>query len=103
MAPPTRSVAAVAAGGLLAVLATTATAQFTTFSPPLTGATDFATGAPSCPPSSVGPIGIIFDAGHFFATDLCNHTTYRFPLSGGDFSSPEASAANGLTHGLAVS
>ncbi len=76
---------------------------FTSFSPPLTGATDFVTGAsPSCFGGD-GPIGLVFDPSHFFTTEICLHTTYRFPLTGGDFSSPEASADNGLTHGLAAS
>ena len=75
---------------------------FTSFSPPLTGGTDFVTGAPTCG-SGDGAAGVLFDSTHFFTTDYCSHATYRFPLTGGDFSSPEASAANGLGGGLAVS
>jgi len=46
---------------------------------------------------------LVFDASHFFVTNSSNHTTYRFPLTGGDFSSPESSADNGLNTGLGIS
>lgn len=93
-------------GSVVGVIALCSIARgFTTFHPPLTGGTDFVTGAPSCPlaSGSAGPVGLVFDPSHFFATDFCNHTTYRFPLTGGSFASPEASSINGLTQGLAVS
>jgi len=87
---------AVAAVTLLAVATFSGVARaFTSVSPPLTGATDFVTGAPFCggpiaPFGGEGPVGMAFDASHFFVTDLCNHTTYWFPLTGGDFPSAEA-------------
>ena len=90
---------------LLAVLSGGGVASgFTSFDAPLTGATDFVTGAPTCAVSrgSAGPVGLGFGGGHFFTTDFCTHTTYRFPLGSGDFSAPEASADNGLTHAIAI-
>jgi len=93
-------------GSVLALLTLGGIARaFTSFQPPLVGSIDFVTGAPSCTISSgrAGPVGLVLDSSHFFTTDYCTHTTYRFSLGGGDFSSPEASADNGLTHGLAVS
>jgi hypothetical protein len=97
--------ALVVSGSLLALLSVGGIASgFTNFDPPLSGATDFVTGAPTCTVSSenAGPIGLGFGGGHFFTTDHCNHTIYRFPVSAGDFSAPEASADNGLTHGIAI-
>ena len=65
------------------VLATGAPARaFTNFSSPLTGGTDYATGFASCP-GSIGPVGLLHDGTNFFATDICNKTTYRFPAGGG--------------------
>jgi len=93
-------------GSLLASLALCGVAHaFTSFRPPLTGGTVFVTGVPSCtiPSGGAGPVGLVFDPSHFFTTDYCNGTTYRFPLTGGDVSSPEASAQNGLNQGIAVS
>jgi len=101
-----RAPCTVAFGALLSLLMLCHNARaFTSFTSPLTAGTDFVTGAPSCAISSggAGPVGLVFDTSHFFTTDYCNHTTYRFPITGGDFSSPDASAANELTHGLAVS
>ncbi len=80
---------------------------FTSVSPPMTGATDFVTGFPTClDPNSnktVGPIGVLFDGTHFFVTDPCNAFTYRFTAAGGSVAAPDAQAQNGLTHGLALS
>src|SRR6185436_19728181 len=99
------SIRSMLVGSLLALLMSCGIASaFTSFSPPLRGGTDFLKGVPSCPiPSgSAGPVGLVFDLHHFFTTGYCTHTTARFSLIGGDFSSPETSAMNGLTHGLAV-
>jgi len=64
------------------VLAAGAPAQaFNNFSLPLTGGTDFATGFPSCP--HIGPVGVMHDGTNFFAIDICNKTTYKFPATGG--------------------
>src|SRR5215469_7002107 len=74
---------------------------FTSFSLPITGATDFATGFQTClDPNSqeyIGPIGVLFDGTHFFATDVCNGYTYRFTAAGGSVSAPDAQAQNLLT------
>jgi hypothetical protein len=79
---------------------------FTSVSPPITGATDFITDFPTCldPHSNlyVGPIGVLFDGTHFFATDPCNGYTYRFTAAGGSVNAPDAKAQNLLTHGLAL-
>src|SRR5438876_2171929 len=84
------------------VLATGAPAQaFNNFSLPLTGGTDFATGFPGCA-GSIGPVGIIHDGTNFFATDICNKTTYKFPAGGGA-ASAATSSQNLLNLDLAVS
>ena len=70
---------------------------FSGFNAPLTGATPFVTG------SWCSPTGIAFDNTHSYVVNFCPSTLYRFPVTGGDISSPEASNANGLTHGLAIS
>ncbi|HZC47339.1 MAG TPA: hypothetical protein VE243_12740, partial [Candidatus Acidoferrum sp.] len=85
---------------------------FTSVSPPFTGATDFVTDFPICPdpnssafygrPLYVGPIGVLFDGTHFFATDPCNGFTYRFTAAGGSVTAPDAQAQNLLTGGLAL-
>lgn len=79
---------------------------FTSVSPPFTGATDFITDFPTCydPASTlqVGPIGLLFDGVHFFATDVCNATIYRFTAAGGSATNPDAQLNNALTDGLAL-
>ncbi|HYR61865.1 MAG TPA: hypothetical protein VET24_04420, partial [Actinomycetota bacterium] len=32
---------------------------------------------------SIAPVGLIQDGANFFATDLCNKSTYKFPATGG--------------------
>jgi len=79
---------------------------FTNFRPPLTGASDFVTGFPTChtdTPMPAGPVGLTFDANNFYVDDVCSHTLLKFPLSGGTYGSPTASAANTFGGGLAVS
>jgi uncharacterized repeat protein (TIGR01451 family) len=84
------------------VFAAAAPAQaFNNFTAPLTGGTDFATGFPGCA-GSIGPVGIIHDGTNFFATDICNKTTYKFPASGGA-ASAATSTQNLLNLDLAVS
>jgi len=84
------------------VLATGAPAQaFNNFSLPLTGGTNFATGFPGCA-GAIGPVGLIHDGTNFFATDICNKTTYKFPGSGGAASGATTSQ-NLLNLDLAVS
>lgn len=84
------------------VLATGAPAQaFNNFSLPLTGGTNFATGFPRCA-GAIGPVGLIHDGTNFFATDICNRTTYKFPGSGGAASGATTSQ-NLLNLDLAVS
>src|SRR3979411_2925056 len=58
---------------------------YTTFSAPLTGGTDFATGFPTS--GNIGPIGLLQDGTNFFATDYLNKSTYKFPAAGGPASS----------------
>jgi uncharacterized repeat protein (TIGR01451 family) len=58
---------------------------FTNFSAPLTGGTDFATGFATCA-GGIAPVGLIQDGTNFFATDLCNKSTYKFPAAGGPVS-----------------
>jgi uncharacterized repeat protein (TIGR01451 family) len=55
---------------------------FNNFSAPLTGGTDFATGFATCA-GNIAPVGLIQDGTNFFATDICNKSTYKFPASGG--------------------
>jgi hypothetical protein len=84
------------------VLATGAPAQaFTNFSSPLTGGTDYATGFASCA-GSIGPVGVMYDGTNFFATDICNKTTYKFPAGGGPASGATTSQ-NLVNLDLAVS
>ena len=84
------------------VVATGTPAQaFSNFSLPLTGGTDFATGFPTCP-GAIAPVGLLQDGTNFFATDLCNKTTYKFPASGGAVSSA-TSSQNLLNLDLALS
>src|SRR5437879_1463715 len=73
---------------------------YTNFSAPLTGGTDFATGFPTC--GTIGPVGVVHDGTNFFATDICNKTTYKFPGGGGPVSAATASQ-NLLSLDLAVS
>src|SRR5689334_9860454 len=68
--------------------------SFSSFNLPLTGAAPFVTG------TWRSPTGIAFDNAHSFVVDFGTVTLYRFPLSGGDIASPEASNFNGFTHGL---
>ena len=77
---------------------------FTSVSPPFTGATDFITDFPTCPANggTAGPIGVLFDGTHFFATDVCNATIYRFTAAGGSATNPDALLNNALTDGLAL-
>jgi hypothetical protein len=67
---------------------------------------DLITGFPSCeaePGLFHGPIGLLVDGSSIHVTDVCNHTTYRFPPSGGSASSPQAQLDNSLNLGLAIS
>jgi uncharacterized repeat protein (TIGR01451 family) len=55
---------------------------YTNFSAPLTGGTDFATGFATCA-GNIAPVGLIQDGTNFFATDICDKSTYKFPAAGG--------------------
>jgi uncharacterized repeat protein (TIGR01451 family) len=59
---------------------------YTHFLAPLTGGTDFATGFGTTCSGGIGPVGLIQDGTNFFATDLCNKSTYKFPAAGGPVS-----------------
>jgi hypothetical protein len=101
-----------AASSLVLLFAGSASAAHTVFPPgsPFTGGTDVITDFPTCFGGTIGPVGLLNDGAHFFADDFCTHTndptqnstTYRFPVSGGSALSPQASAPNGLTHGITV-
>ena len=89
---------------LVILLSARASAQFTSFSAPLTAATDFVTGFSTCGLNgALGPTGVLFDGTNFFADDVCDATTYQFTAAGGSVSAPDAQLQNGLTHGLALS
>ena len=92
--------AAAGVAGVFAAAAVPALAStdFTAFSPPLTGASDWITNLPSF---GIGPIGLIDDGTSFFVTDYTNGVLYKLPASGGDASTATA-AADGL-FGLALS
>ncbi len=100
---PHRRISVAVAASLLAIggllVSPLAAAAFTSFAAPFTGATDFVTNFPNC---GVGPVGMVFDSTHFFADDYCVGTAYRFPASGGSALTPQASAPDGLTGGLAI-
>ena len=68
--------------GLLTAGASEAS-TFTSFSPPLSGASDYATDFPVFGGAhGLGPAGLLNDGSHFFATDpFQNQTLYRFPES----------------------
>ena len=88
-------------GAVLFVVSGAASAStFTTVSPPITGASDFATNFPSNS-LSTGPIGMIDDGTSFFVTDYANGLLYKFPITGGD-AATVTSAADGL-FGLTLS
>ena len=91
--------ATVIAAGSLAVASSAHAATFTTVSAPLTSASDYLTGLPSC---GLGPIGLLPEATSFIVTDYCNATTYRYDTSG---ATPveTTSLQNGLTHGVVKS
>src|SRR6267378_4962482 len=55
---------------------------YTNFSAPPTGGTDFATGFATCA-GGIAPVGLIQDGTNFFASDICNKSTYKFPAAGG--------------------
>ncbi|TAN29474.1 MAG: hypothetical protein EPN30_02510 [Actinomycetota bacterium] len=79
-----------------------ASTDFTSFSPPLTGATDFATNFPYIGNSfGIGPIGMIDDGTNFFVSDFANGRLYKFPITGGS-ATTVPSAPDGL-FGLALS
>jgi hypothetical protein len=87
---------------VVGALPASASTDFTSFSPPLTGATDFATDFPNSGGSlGIGPIGMIDDGTNFFVSDLFNRQLYKFPTTGGD-AATVLSAADGL-FGLALS
>jgi hypothetical protein len=75
---------------------------FSNVSPPFTGVSDFVTDFPSGGIGPLGPVGMLFAGGSFFATDITVGTIYRFPASGGSALRPQQQAANGLGAGLAV-
>jgi hypothetical protein len=77
----------------VAVQQASASTDFASFSPPITGASDFATNFPS---SGIGPIGLIDDGTNFFATDLANGDLYKFPASTGGSATTAQSAPDGL-------
>ena len=71
--------------------AVASTSDFTSFSPPITGAANFI----SLPPTgSIGPIGMVNDGTNFYVTDFGNGNLYKYPLTGG--STPLASATDNL-------
>jgi hypothetical protein len=84
----------------VAVGQASASTDFTSFSPPLTGASDFATNFPNA--FGVGPIGMIDDGTNFFTTDNANGLLYKFPASTGGDATTVQSAQDSL-FGLALS
>jgi hypothetical protein len=97
----------VLAAGFIATPAIAAHTEFPAGSP-FTGGSDVVTEFPTCAVGNgvvrlAGPLGVIADTSHIYATDYCNGTTYRFPASGGSAIAPEQSAANGLNFGMTVS
>ncbi|MEA2587090.1 MAG: trimeric autotransporter adhesin [Actinomycetota bacterium] len=85
------------------VVGSAPTQAYTNFSAPITGGTDFATGFPACGGiGGTGPVGLIQDGTNFFATDICNHSTYKFPATGGPASGAMV-VHNSLDLDLAVS
>jgi hypothetical protein len=96
----------------MAVWAGSAQAAHAIFPPgsPFTGATDLFTDFPACQLGVLGsqvgalggPTGVLDDGSHFFVVDICNHTEYRFPVTGGSALSPEVQFQNGFSHDLAV-
>lgn len=90
--------------GLLATAASSPAATFTSFSPPLTGASDFATGFP-LGPTGLGPAGIIADGSNVFVSNAFGDgQLYKFPASGGSASSAQKSNVGffgiALSHGV---
>src|SRR4051794_26711575 len=71
--------ATVITAGSLAVASSAHAATFTTVTAPLTSASDYLTGLPSC---GLGPVGLLPETGSFIVTDYCNATTYRYDTSG---------------------
>ena len=87
---------------LLPASVASASTDFASFSPPLTGATDFATNFPNSSESfGTGPIGMIDNGTNFFVQDYDNGMLYKFPITGGDAATVQ-SASSGL-FGLALS
>lgn len=84
----------------VAVQEASASTDFTSFSPPLTGASDFATDFPVV--GTTGPIGLLDDGTNFFATDNANGDLYKFPAGTGGSATTAQSAPDGL-FGLALS
>jgi hypothetical protein len=87
---------------IVASRSASASTDFTTISPPFTGASDYAINFPTgtC---GVGPVGMINDGTHFFVSDYCNHKLYEFPAATGGDAKSATKFANGLDGGLAVS
>jgi hypothetical protein len=86
------------AGSGIAFAADSGPALVVTSPGPLTNATNYLTGLPSC---GVGPVGVDAEVGFTLVTDYCNATTYRYDTSSGT-PTLVASLASGLTHGIAV-
>jgi len=94
-----------ASAGVVASTATVASAStdFTTFSPPITGASDYAINFPGPACAGFGPVGMIDDGTTFFVSDNCNGTLYEFPAASGGDASTATAFADGLDFGLALS
>ena len=97
----------VLAAGFIATPAVAAHTEFPAGSP-FTGGTDVATEFPTCTVGNgvvrqAGPLGVIADGSHLYATDYCTGTAYRFPASGGSAATPEKSFKNGLNFGMTIS
>jgi len=87
---------------LVPVGSASASTDFTSFSPPITGATDFATDFPNSGlPFGIGPIGMLDDGTNFFVSDYDNGLLYKFPITGGDAAT--VPSASDFLFGLALS
>lgn len=91
-----------ACAALLATASAASAATFTSFSPPLTGASDYATGFPV---NGLGPAGVLNDGNNFFATTpFSSQQLFKFPESGGSAATAQSTTNGffgiGLSHGV---
>jgi hypothetical protein len=89
-------------GSTLLMTDAIAASSFTSFSPPITGATDYATDFPS---SGFGPAGVLHDGTSFFAFNEGDGRLYKFPATGGSATTAQSAPEPfnygiGLAHGV---